>query len=194
MESIKTLIATSDEKFIKAIKSILQQQGFEVIDTTTDGYECLRKARILEIDIVIVGFDILPITGYEISKILVEDDISDVILIAKSGQEIPIKEVKRQEGITLLTRPISKDILIKTIEIMAKSHKRAKELRKEIFELKEKLSERKVIEKAKGIIIKTMDLSEQEAFRFMQKQSMDKRKPIKELAQEIINHSLTNNQ
>jgi len=194
MEPIKTLIATSDEKFIKAIKSILQQQGFEVIDTTTDGYECLRKARILEIDIVIVDFDILPITGYEISKILVEDDISDVILIAKSGQEIPIKEVKRQEGITLLTRPISKDILIKTIEIMAKSHKRAKELRKEIFELKEKLSERKVIEKAKGIIIKTMDLSEQEAFRFMQKQSMDKRKPIKELAQEIINHSLTNNQ
>lgn len=186
METPKILIAMSNDSLILKVKQVLQEPGYNIMGSSTDGLECLRKARKLKIDLTVIDFNIKSISGHEVSKILLEDAICDVVLIVSNMQEDFIKELKQQEGIIILTKPINRDILLNTVEIMIKSRKRAQNLKEKISGLEEKLEMRKIIERAKGLLMEELKINEENAFKILQKESMNQRKSMKEVAYNII--------
>lgn len=186
MENVRIIIALSNESHAINMKNLFNENGFSVIDVSKDGQDCIRKARTLKPDVAILDFDLAIFTGYEAARVLCEDRVCSAILIVNDVQRSLINEHWESENFICLVKPINRSALISTVELIVKSNKKVKSLEKEIHELKDSLETRKLIEKAKGILMRRDGLSEQEAFRIMQKQSMDKGVPVKEIAKVII--------
>lgn len=186
MGSVRILLAMSNDTSIGKLRTILVENGYMVVEQAKDGHDCLRKIRALKPDLIIVDYD-LPLTnGHEVAKVAIEDKICDVILIATEAQKSLIEDVKAEYSFMCMIKPISKPSLVSTIDLMAKNRKKIMELQREIEELKATLDTRKEVEKAKGLLMRHLNLSESEAFKRIQKQSMDRGIPMKEIAKAII--------
>ena len=186
MDMIRIMVAFGSDSQSVKIKNLLLENGYSVAYIAKDGQECLRKARLLKPDLVVLDFDLPLSTGYDVAKVLSEDKICNTLLIVNENQKSLINEHKDDWDFTTLIKPINKSALISTIKLIVRNNKKIKELEKEIVELKDSLDTRKLLEKAKGMIMKQYGLSEQEAFRRIQKQSMDKGITMKDLAKAII--------
>lgn len=186
MESARIMVAMSNDMSIGKLKTILIENGYMVIDQAKDGHECLRKMRALRPDLVILDYNLPLMNGYEIAKVAIEDKISDIILLTTDVQKSLCDDMKADSGFVCMTKPLNKPGLINTVDLILRSAKKIKELEKEIVELRATLDTRKEVEKAKGLLMKSLNLTEAEAFKRIQKQSMDKGIPMKEIAKAII--------
>ncbi len=186
MESARILIAMSDTSANK-LKLILTENGFTVIGQVLDGQDCIRKIKLLGPDLLILEYDLPLLNGYEITKLVLEEKMCDIILIVNDQQQKSfVSEMTAETGFVCFVKPVSKSSLINIVELMMKDKRRIEKLEKEIGELKEVLNTRKEVEKAKGLLMKHLNLSEAEAFKRIQKQSMDKGISMKEIARAII--------
>jgi response regulator NasT len=186
MEAARIVLAMNNETSIAKLKMILVESGFSIIDQAKDGNECLRKIRALKPDIVLLDYGLPLQNGFEVAKIAIEDKICDVILLVTGSQETIAEGLKSYSGFVSMTKPLNRLALVNSIELMIRNRKRIKELEKEIDELRASLDTRKEVEKAKGLLMNHMGLSEAEAFKRIQKQSMDRGIPMKEIAKAII--------
>jgi len=186
MDEIRIIVALNNESQATVMKNLLSENGYNEVYVAKDGQECLRRARLLKPDIAILDFDLPSYTGHEVAEILEEDGICGAVLIANESQRSIINEFKGQRDLTCLIKPISKSTLISTIDLIVRSNKKIRSLEKQVQELKETLETRKLVEKAKGIFMNKYEITEQEAFRKIQKQSMDKGIPVREIAKAII--------
>jgi two-component system, response regulator PdtaR len=186
MESVRILLGMNSETSSSKLKAILVENSYLVIDVSKDGHDCLRKIRALKPDLVILDYSLPLLNGYEIAKIALEDRICDVMLIASEPQDSVIDEMKSENNFVCMVKPLNKSSLINTIDLMIKNKRRISELEREIDELRSSLDTRKEVEKAKGLLMKNLNLSEPEAFKRIQRQSMDRGIPMKEIAKAII--------
>jgi len=186
MESVRILVAISNDVSLEKLRSILAENGYIVVDQARDGNECLRKMNALRPDISIIDYNLSSISGYEVSKIALEDKLCDILLIISEAQKNYIEELIAEPGFFYIAKPLSRITLINVIELIIKNRKRIRELEKQIDDLKNALDTRKEVEKAKGILMKTLNLTEAEAYKRIQKQSMDRGIPMKEIARAII--------
>lgn len=169
------------------LKSILVENGLTVIGQVTEGQDCLRKVKTIGPDLVVLEYDLPGLNGYAVSKLIIEEKTCDVILIVNDSQQKNfVSDMLSEIGFVCIVKPLSKSNLINTIEIMMKNKRKIMKLEKEIDELKEILNTRKEVEKAKGLLMKHLNLSEAEAFKRIQKQSMDKGISMKDIAKAII--------
>ncbi|NSW89382.1 MAG: ANTAR domain-containing protein [Firmicutes bacterium] len=186
MVGIRICLALGQIEEMKKIKSFLVHYGFTVIDESTDGASAIRRIRTLRPDLIIADSDLPGINGVRIAEIAEEDGIAPVIVITNSDKDSLWIDVEHPKGIAFLQRPITKSALLQTIQLSLISYHKIMSLKEEIKKLKETLEDRKLIEKAKGIIMEKNNLSESEAYRLLQKQSMDRGIPLRELARAII--------
>ena len=186
MDSTRVLVAMGSESLAGKVKAILVEAGCLVIDQAGDGPECLRKLRLLKPDVVILDQNLTLMSGYDVAKVALEDKICSVVLIASLEQESAIYPLKRESNFVCLVKPVNRSLLTHIIELMAKNNKVVQLLEGEITELKANLDTRREVEKAKGLLMKQLGLSENDAFKRIQKQSMDHGIPMKEIAKAII--------
>lgn len=186
MDSTRIFIAMSSDLLIEKMRAILVEAGYMVIDHAKDGNECLRKIRTLRPDLSILEHNLNLMNGYEVAKVALEDNLCDIVMISQLDQENYSESLKSYNNFISLVKPVNKVALLSTLEIMAKSRKRITELEKEINDLKATLDTRKEVERAKGMLMKHLGLTESEAFKRIQKQSMDRGIPMKEIAKAII--------
>lgn len=186
MDSARILIAMNNDASNEKMKAILADAGFLTVEQAVEGNECLRKIRVWTPDIAILDFNLPRMNGYEIAKVALEDNICDIVVISSLEHEGMLYPLKQYNNFVSLVKPINRTLLINTLELMAKSRKRIRELVNEIDELKHTLDTRKEVEKAKGLLMKHLGLPEKEAFKRIQKQSMDRGIPMKEIAKAII--------
>ena len=186
MDSARILIAINNNVLVAKLKTILMEDGFIVIDQAVDGPDCLRKIRTLRPDILILEYNLPIMNGLEVSKVALEDKICEVVLLASLEQGNLLEDIREEAGFVSLVKPVSKVLLTRTLEIMLKNSRRIKQLEKEIEELRSNLNTRKEVEKAKGLLMVKLGLSEHDAFKRIQKQSMDRGISMKEIAKAII--------
>jgi len=186
METARILIAMSNDTSVSKMKTILIEGGCTVIDQAKDGHECMRKIRALKPDIAILDYNLPLMSGDEVAKVVTEDKVCDVIVILSDAQKSLLDNTVPDMGFVYMIKPLNRNTLITTIEIMVKTRRKIRELEEEIEELKSTLDTRKEVEKAKGLLMRHLNLSESEAFKRIQKQSMDKGIPMKEIAKAII--------
>ncbi len=186
MDSTRIMIAMSSEALSLKLKTILVEAGFMIIEQANEGQECLRKMRALKPDIIILEYNLPHMNGLEISRVAIEDGICDVMLFVSVDQECMVDDIRQESGFVSLVKPVNKMLLIGSLELMIKDRRKIKQLEKEIEELKLSLDTRKEVEKAKGLLMANLGLTESAAFKRIQKQSMDRGIPMKEIAKAII--------
>lgn len=185
MNSLNFAIGDADIKSTTLIKNMLQNSGSRVICEEWDGPSLLRKIRSTMPDFVIVGYNISGMKGIEIARILHNDRIAPVLLIADNSQDVLVRQIG-SEHFPYIIKPFSQDQLLCTIDIVYDSFRKMVTLENEVLKLKKTLETRKVVERAKGILIDIYNMKEKDAFRYIQKRSMDECRPIAEIAKRII--------
>jgi len=179
-------IALQNAQAAEKIKYALQRSGFYVGDICESGSETLRKVRSSATDILIINFDLPDMTGLEVATILGDENICSVILLVSSTQKEFCAQIVEDYDITLLLKPLSSAVLLNTVEAVVSNRRRIKKLERELGKLKKELEDRKIIEKAKGILMKKKSISEAEAYRRIQTMSMDSRVAMRDIAEKII--------
>jgi len=186
MTGIRVCLAFSQIEEMNKLKLFLTQQGFLVINESTEGLAALRNIKSLQPDLIIADADLPGINGIKLAEIMDEDDIAPVIVITRPASEGLWIDFTQPQRVALLQRPITKAGLLQTIQLSLMSHYKQKQLKGEIKRLKAQLEDRKLIENAKGILMVKLGISEKEAHCLLQKRSMDTGTPLRELAKAII--------
>lgn len=180
------IIAIANKELGEKIKQVLAEDGFAVTDICTSGNEALRKVRSMKPELLIANYELPDTTGLEISKIVAGNNLCAVILLTNETQRGYVEAVAGDLDIVCVSKPINKALLLNTVELVMKSIRRIRKLEKEIYEMKSNLEARRLVEKAKGVLMEKAGLTEQEAYRRIQKQSMDSGVPMKNVAKIII--------
>ena len=182
----RVIIIDSDATWRKNIKSMLAKMGYYVIGEAEDGLTGLKLVRAREPDLVIIEAFLPGMDGYEVARVIHEDKLAPVVLIASSTQQNVIEKAKNAKVFAFLMKPELEYNLIPAVELALSNYQEIIKLENQVKELRDTLETRKVIERAKGILMETMSIAETEAFKRIQKQSMNKRISMRAVAEAII--------
>lgn len=186
MERTRVIIA-DDESVIRAdLREMLTNQNFLVVGEVGDGRSAVNLARELKPDVVIMDIKMPDMDGIEAAKAMTQEKIAPVLLLTAYAQRDLVDRAKEAGVVGYLVKPFREQEIVPAIEIALARFSEFRELEKEVGDLNETLETRKLVDRAKGILMDTQGLSEQEAFRKIQKMSMNTRKPMKEIAQAIV--------
>ncbi len=185
LDKIRITVAVPSAKAAEKIKYVLQHNGHSV-DICTSSSEVLRRVRQNTPDILLINFDMPDMSGLQTAAIVGDENMCSVVLLISPDQRKLCSGQIEDYDITLLSKPINKIALLNTIEVVVQNRSRVQTLSKELTKLKKGMAERKVIERAKGILMKRKSISEGEAYRRIQKMSMDSRISMKDVSQKII--------
>ena len=186
MERIRVIIA-DDESVIRAdLREMLTNLGYLVVGEVGDGQSAVNVARELKPDVVIMDIKMPDLDGIEAAKILTQEKVAPVLLLTAYSQRDLIDRAKEAGVVGYLVKPFREQEIVPAIEIALERFKEFRELEKEVGNLRETLETRKIVDRAKGLLMDQQGLSEAEAFRKIQKMSMNTRKPMKEIAEAII--------
>ncbi len=186
MERTRVIVA-DDESVIRAdLREMLTTLGYLVIGEVGDGQSAVNLARELKPDIVIMDIKMPSMDGIEAAKILTQEKIAPVLLLTAYSQRELFERAKEAGVVGYLVKPFREQEIAPAIEIALARFQEFRVLEKEVGDLRETLETRKIVDRAKGILMDTQHLTEAEAFRKIQKMSMNTRKPMKEIAEAII--------
>ena len=186
MERTRVVIA-DDESIVRTdLKEMLTNLGYLVVGEVGDGRSAVNQARELKPDVVIMDVKMPDMDGIEAAKILTEEQIAPVILLTAYGQKELVDRAKEAGVVGYLVKPFREADLSPAIEIATSRFSEFRIMQQEVEDLQNALETRKVVDRAKGILMDTQGMTEQEAFRKIQKMSMNTRKAMKEVAEAII--------
>ncbi len=186
MERTRVIIA-DDESVIRAdLREMLTSLGYLVVGEVGDGESAVNLARELKPDVIIMDIKMPNMDGIEAAKILTQEKIAPVLLLTAYSQRDLVDRAKEAGVVGYLVKPFREQEIAPAIDIALARFQEFRELEKEVGDLKETLETRKVVDRAKGILMDQQGLTEAESFRKIQKMSMNTRKPMKEIAEAII--------
>lgn len=185
-ESLRILIADDEALHNLALTSQLETLGHQVVATATNGREAVDLARDTKPDLAFLDIRMPTMTGPEAAhQISAERPIPIIILSAYSDGRT-VEEATRSPVFHYLVKPVDPDDLGPAIAVARARFDDWIDAKRQRDQLEVKLEERKIIERAKGLLMDTRGLSEREAYRFLQKTSQDKNTPMVELAKKIL--------
>lgn len=182
----RIVIADGDNLLQQKLKLILSKAGYSVIGIAEDSLSALKIVRSRYPDLVILDANLPGSGGFDVARIIDEHKLAPIIMLIPHYQRELIRKGKDSCIFAYLVKPINEETLLSSIEVALINYERILGLEKQVKELKDTLASRKVIEKAKGILMKHLNISEPEAFKKIQKQSMNKRTSMKSVAEAII--------
>jgi len=186
LERTRVIIA-DDESIIRMdLREMLTNLGYLVVGEAGDGRSAVNQARELRPDVVIMDIKMPDMDGIEAARLLTQERIAPVVLLTAFSQRDLVDRAKEAGVVGYLVKPFRESDLGPAIEVALARFSEFRALEKEVADLQETLETRKLVDRAKGILMDTQGLSEAEAFRKIQKMSMNTRKPMKEIAEAII--------
>ncbi len=181
------LVIADDESIIRMnLKETLVGLGYLVVGEAGDGASVIHVARELKPDLVLMDIKMPKLDGIQAARILTEEKIAPVLLLTAYSDRDLVDRAKEAGVVNYVVKPFREAELLPAIEIAMARYQEFLEMDKQIADLKETLDTRKIVERAKGILMDTQGLKEAEAFRKIQQLSMNTRKSMKEIAQAIL--------
>lgn len=182
----RRVLVAEDEALIRMdIVESLQEFGYEVVAQASDGEEAIELAGLHKPDICVLDVKMPKLDGISAAEKISELKIPVVLLTAFSQKEL-VDRARDAGAMAYIVKPFTPADLLPAIEIAFSRHAELSSLEAEIADLNERFETRKLIDRAKGLLNEKMNLSEPEAFRWIQKASMDRRLTMQEVAQTII--------
>jgi response regulator NasT len=186
MEQPRVIVA-DDESIVRMdLREMLESLGYLVVGEAGDGESAVHLSRELKPSIVIMDIKMPGMDGIEAGRILTEERIAPVLLLTAYSQQDLVDRAKDAGVMAYIVKPFQESDLAPAIEVALRRWSEFRALEREVEDLKEALETRKLVDRAKGILMDTQGLSEADAFRRIQKTSMDQRKPMKDVAEAIV--------
>ena len=186
---MKTRVVIADDDVITRldIREALEFQGYEVVGEAADGIDAVELCADLKPDVVLLDVKMPVMDGLTAAKLIAggQHDTAIIMLTAYNDKQF-VDKAGEFGALGYLVKPVDEKSLTPTIEIAVKRLKEFRELKNTVAGQEKKLEERKIIEKAKGILIQNNSISEDEAYKYLRTISMNKRKTIVEVARIII--------
>lgn len=186
MERTRIIVADDESVIRMDLREMLTNLGYLVVGEVADGRSAVNQARELRPDIVIMDIKMPDMDGIEAAQILTEERIAPVVLLSAYSQRDLVQRAREAGVIAYLVKPYREEELAPAIEVALARFGEFQELQQQVTDLQEALETRKLVDRAKGILMDKQGLTEAEAFRKIQKMSMDNRKPMKDVAEAII--------
>jgi response regulator NasT len=181
------LVIADDESLIRMnLKETLVGLGYLVVGEAGDGVSVVNLARELRPDLVIMDIKMPKLDGIQAAKVLTEDKIAPVLLLTAYSDRELVDRAREAGVVNYIVKPFRDAELLPAIEIAMARFAEFQEIDKKMGDLQETLETRKLVERAKGVLMDTQGLKEQEAFRKIQQLSMNTRKSMREIAQAIL--------
>ena len=181
------LVIADDESLIRMnLKETLVGLSYLVVGEAGDGVSVVNLARELRPDLVIMDIKMPKLDGIQAAKVLTEDKIAPVLLLTAYSDRELVDRAREAGVVNYIVKPFRDAELLPAIEIAMARYAEFQEIDKKVGDLQETLETRKLVERAKGVLMDTQGLKEQEAFRKIQQLSMNTRKTMREIAQAIL--------
>ena len=181
------VLVAEDEALIRLdLVEMLSEAGYQVVGQAADGEQALALAFELKPDLVILDVKMPVMDGITAAEQIVAARLAPVLMLTAFSQTELIERAKDAGAMAYLVKPFSLPDLIPAIEIAVSRHQQILSLESEVLDLGERLETRKLIDRAKALLMGRMSLSEADAFRWIQKASMDRRVSMKTVAQALL--------
>jgi len=179
------IVADSSETSRNNIANILSSKGYKVYQAT-DGAGAIRLCRNIRPSLILIDINIWGIRAIDAAKIIEDDNISSVLFITNNPNDTFYKNLKDMKLYGYVLKPINSFQLTQTVEFSLMSLEKINKLEERIKKLETKIEAKIKSEKAKGILMKKFNITEDEAYKMLRKESMDKCLSMEKIAEEII--------
>jgi response regulator NasT len=180
------LIVCSKPELIKELRTLMLQQGYTAAEYSVSANEARRKLDFFEPELILINAPLQDELGIDLVLDIADKTDAGIIILAKHEHLEEMQYKLEKVGALILPKPINKTTLLQTARFAAQSRKSLKGLKLQNDDLEKRINDRKVIEKAKWILVDKMNMTEPQAHRYIQKRAMDTRISQIKVAEEII--------
>jgi two-component system, response regulator PdtaR len=186
----RRVVIAEDEALIRLdLAEMLAEEGYDVVGQAGDGEVAIRLAEELKPDLVILDIKMPVMDGLAAAEKIAGGRIAPVVILTAFSQRDLVERARRAGAMAYLVKPFQKSDLVPAIEIAVSRFTEMAALEAEVSGLTERLETRKVVERAKGLLMTKYGLNEPQAFKWIQRAAMDHRMPMKEVAERVIAES-----
>ncbi len=186
------VVIAEDEALIRLdLKEMLEEEDYEVAGEAGDGETAVKLAVGLRPDLVILDVKMPVLDGLSAAEQIAEQRIAPVVILTAFSQRDLVERARDAGAMAYLVKPFTKADLVPAIEMAVSRFQEARALETEVNTLRDRLEVRKLLDRAKGLLQSEHGLSEPEAFRWIQKTSMDRRVSMGEVAQAVLDRAVT---
>src|SRR3954453_17872477 len=183
----RRVLVAEDEALIRLdLKEMLEEEGYVVVGEAGDGEQAARLARGIEPDLVILDVKMPVLDGISAAEQIVAARIAPVVMLTAFSQRELVERAVEAGAMAYLVKPFAKSDLLPTIEVAVSRHAQISALEGEVADLTERLETRKLVDRAKSRLQTEQGMTEPEAFRWIQKTSMDRRTSMRAVAEEVV--------
>ncbi|WP_017540506.1 MULTISPECIES: ANTAR domain-containing response regulator [Nocardiopsis] len=181
------MVIAEDEALIRLdLKEMLEEDGYAVVGEAGDGETAIRLAAELKPDLVILDIKMPVLDGLSAAERIAAERIAPVVILTAFSQRELVERARDAGAMAYLVKPFSKSDLVPAIEMAVSRYAELSALEAEVSGLQDRLETRKLVERAKGLLQSRHGLSEPEAFRWIQKNSMDRRLTMRKVAETVV--------
>ncbi len=180
------ILVAEDETLIRMdLVEMLTEAGYEVIAQASNGEEAISLANLHKPDLAILDVKMPVLDGISAAEKIIS--VAPVLMLTAFSQKDLVDRARDAGAMAYVVKPFTINDLTPAIEISISRHRQMKSLEAEVANLNDRLETRKIIDRAKGILMQALNLSEPQAFSWIQKAAMDRRITMKEVAEAVIN-------
>jgi len=181
------VLVVEDEALIRMdLAEMLTEEGYVVAGEAGDGEQAVELARRLHPDLVIMDIKMPKVDGIAAAANIVEERIAPVVMLTAFSQRDLIEQARDAGAMAYLVKPFARHELVPAIELAVSRFAEKRALEDEVATLGERLETRKVVDRAKGLLMTRQQMTEPEAFRWIQRTAMDRRTTMKAVAEAVV--------
>jgi AmiR/NasT family two-component response regulator len=183
----RRVLIAEDEALIRLdLKEMLEEAGYDVVGEAADGQQAIDLTEELRPDLVILDVKMPGLDGISAAEQIVGTGTAPVIMLTAFSQRDLVERAAEAGAMAYLVKPFDKSDLVPAIEVAISRYQQLRALASEVDDLTERLETRKLLDRAKGRLQSDHGLSEPEAFRWIQKASMDRRSTMRAVAEAVL--------
>ncbi|HLU54983.1 MAG TPA: response regulator [Pseudonocardia sp.] len=181
------VLVVEDEALIRLdLTEMLTEEGYVIAGEAGDGEQAVELARELKPDLVIMDVKMPKMDGIEAAGMIVEERIAPVVMLTAFSQRDLIEQARDAGAMAYLVKPFARHELVPAIELAVSRFAEKRALEDEVATLNDRLETRKLVDRAKGLLMTKQNMTEPEAFRWIQRTAMDRRTTMKSIAEAIV--------
>jgi response regulator NasT len=187
----RRIVLAEDEALIRLdLKEMLEEEGHEVVGEAGDGESAVRLAKELRPDLVIMDIKMPGVDGLSAAERISEERTAPVLVLTAFSQKDLVDRAARAKAMGYLVKPFQKSDVLPAMEMAVARYEELRALEEEVQDLDERLEARKLVDRAKGLLMDRYGMKESDAFRFLQKTAMDKRLKVGDVAERVVTGEL----
>jgi response regulator NasT len=181
------IVIAEDEAIIRLdLKELLEEEGYDVVGETGRGDEAIDIVRAVHPDLAILDVKMPGLDGLTVARQIASERLAAVLVLTAFSQRDLVEQARDAGALAYLVKPFQKSDLVPAIELALARHAELVSLERNVVDLEERLEARKLIDRAKGVLMDRHGLEEHAAWRFLQTEAMNQRVKVQEVARQVV--------